>query len=245
MTEAAAVVPAAVPAPAAPVVTPPVEIPAAVLERERQVRALQERTQAIATQTAKDKAEVDAWRAERAKEADAKADPLEKIEKATNRLATLEQSIKQKEAAQALQTWKAAKIAEVNTKPDAYELIIRLKKEHLVPARIEDHWNRTGEMLSTDDVATQIEKELDAEVEQAVSSKKWKAKAVPPPPAPPPSAKTEEKKSREAPKTLTNGLTGVQTTPPAAQGKKTFAERKAATLAKWEAEEARKKAAAQ
>lgn len=239
MSEAAAVVPAAVPAPAAPVATPPVEIPPAVLERERQVRALQERTQAIATQTAKDKAEVDAWKAERAKEADAKADPLEKIEKATNRLATLEQSIKAKETQAALVQWQQAKIAEVKAKPDAYELTILRGWEHEVPRRIEEHWNRTGEMLSTEEVANKVEKELEAEVEKAVGSKKWKAKtapAAPPPPAAP--AQQAAPKGREAPKTLTNALGGTQTTPPAEGSKKlSAAERKAAVLAKWEARE--------
>ena len=243
--------PAAVATPAAAAPAPvaeapkPVEVPAEVVQRERQIRAEQTKLAQEKQELAKQRAEVEAWRAERAKEADAKADPLEKIDRATKRLEGLEQSIKQKEAAAELDRWRTAKVGEVKAKGDAYELTILHGYEHLVPARIEAHWNKTGEMLSTDEVAAALEKELEQATEKSLASKKWKARtAVPPPVEPPAPAKPGEKAApgREAPKTLTNALSGTQTTAPTAGKKLSREERVAQTIAKMEAREKAKQA---
>jgi hypothetical protein len=227
----------------------PVEIPAEVVQRERQVRAAQEKVAAERAELAKQRQEVEEWKAARAKEQDAKADPLEKIERAHSKLEKLEQSIQADKAAAELRAWQTAKVAEVKAGGDKYELTLLHGYEHLVPARIEAHWHRTGEMLSTDAVAEALEKELEAATEKSLASKKWKAKTAPavtpaataPPPA---TAKPVEKSpGRAAPQTLTNDLGGTQTTPAPAK-KMSFEERKAATLAKWEALEQAKKAKA-
>jgi len=238
---------AAAPAAPAPEAPKPIEVPAEVVQRERQVRAAQEKLAAERQELAKQRAEYEQWKAERAKEQDAKADPLEKIERAHSKLEKLEQSIQADKAAAELRAWQTAKIAEVKAKGDAYELTILHGYEHLVPARIEAHWHKTGEMLSTDEVAAALEKELEQATEKSLNSKKWKARSAPaatpaastPPPSP---AKPGDAvpKGREAPKTLTNDIGGSQTSASAPK-KLSWEERKAAAIAKMEALEAAKK----
>lgn len=171
----------------------PVEIPAAVLERERIVRAAQDKLAHERAEVAKQRAEVESWKADRAREVDAKADPLEKIDRAHSRLSQLEESIKTREAAAELRSWREAKTKEVEAGQDKYELTLLHGYAHLVPARIEAHWQRTGDMLSTDSVAADLERELEAATEKSLASKKWKARsaaaAVPPPASPPAAAK--------------------------------------------------------
>ncbi len=218
MSEAAApvVTPPTTPTTPAPT-TPPVEaappappaIPAEVLQRERTLRAEQQKIANERQTIAKEREELAKWKAERDAAA-APADPLERLSKTEKALADLRAETKAKEDAAAEAEWASRHVKAVEAAGDKYELTLLHGYASEVPARLKRHYLQTGEMLDFAAVADQVEKELEAAVEKSLSSKKWKAKTAPPspPPAPATQAASPGATAPPAPKSLTNALTG-------------------------------------
>jgi hypothetical protein len=81
----------------------------------------------------------------------------------------------------------------VKAEPDAYEMIGLAGQGAMdaIFARIEEHYQKTGERLSNKAAADAVEAELIAEAEKVINaSKKLKGKFAPPPAPPPPTTRT-------------------------------------------------------
>lgn len=111
----------------------------------------------------------------------------------------------------------------VNAEPDTYEMV-RLAGPNAIEqvfARIEEHFEKTGQRLPTKDAAEQVEAALVAEAEKIIeASKKLRSKFAPPPPPPGPAART-----------LSNDLKPTPAAAPPGGRQETEAERRARVTA--------------
>lgn len=219
MSESAApVVATPAPSPSTPVAAPPAApaapvVPEASLARERTLRAEQQKLAAERAAMAKEREELAAWKAERAKAAQDAADPLEQLKQTRESVEQLGKRLDEERAAAkasadsaALNAWRKEQIDAVKAAGDKYELTLLHGYASAVPARIEQHYSTTGEMLTVDQAAELVEKELEAATERSLSSKKWKSRTAPAVPAPAEQGAQDAAKSAPAPKTLTNAL---------------------------------------
>lgn len=208
----------------------PPEIPPEVVQREKAVRAEQQKLAKEREEFAASRAEYERWKAEQAKAKSDTLDPLEQLKETRSQVEQLRESHRKAEEERTRREWASAQIDKVKSSPDRYELTLLHGYETLVPARIEQHYRATGEMLSAEAAADLVEKDLEAAVEKSLKSKRWASKAAPPPPP----AQTGEPSGRDAPRTIA-GLTGTSTAPPPKKPALSFEERKRVALEKTEA----------